>query len=624
MRSIAILASVIALGGCSVNLDKPIGASAPGNTTVAFPRVEPGPFESVQRRRWHNPVIADLDQDGRRDVITTDHGWASKVFWNEGGGRFTAGIDIIVGDIHGIGVADFDGDGLIEAAVTRGGGAGTNARNARLYRFGKDRSISELQEREPSLVNMRGRTAKWVDGDRDGDLDLMLFGFPQQPRSKKGENYVYENLGAGRLQLDSNLPPAPNESEKTLVTDWNGDGDADFVRYGKGSLKLLQGGEGLTWHDVTATALGQTLADVTSVVELDFDNDGDMDLFLARGDMPGNAETWYDPETKRLGFHISRKAYTFPDLPLGDNLRITAYQAQYPDQDVFVGESAYKLERDKSVDWHRSRDIDLNSGMALGVPDKHTRRGLHIGYVGNGHWRLALSSFPPVTGVIEGVDSWAESTHVAPMLDVLLRNDGDRFTDISQSAGFSTPTHSMAAAAADFDNDGLIDLFIVNRGIPTVGTEQSIWLNKGGGRFEKMANHGIVSTEYAAFGIGGEAFDFDDDGWMDVLYGNERGLWHLHRNGLSATSPNGFVAIDIGSSPNMKTSSQGALVRIEGCGVGQIRHVGASGAPYSQSFDNRVHFGIGTCNSEQAVTVSWPNGESARFTATPNSVTAGK
>lgn len=621
MRSLPLYMSIVALAACTA----PVGASlvtGAASPTVAFPPAEDDPFEKVQRRRWHNPVIADLDQDGRRDVITTDHGWASKVFWNQGNGHFANGVDIIVGDVHGIGVADFDGDGLIEAAVTRGGGSGTNSRNAKLFRFGHDRKITELTERNPALIKMRGRTAKWVDADQDGDLDLMLFGYVQRPQTKAGQNFVYENHGDGRLLLHSNLPKTLNDGEKTLVTDWNADGDPDFVRYGKTPLSFLQGEEGLAWTDVTQKIFGWAPRDVTSVVELDYDNDGDMDLFLARGSMPGRAETWYDPNTKRLGFHISRKAFQFPDLELGANLQISAYQAQYPDHEVWVGESEYKLQRERDADWHQTRNVYLNSSLALGAPDQTTQRGLHIGYVGNGTWRLAIDSFPPVTGVIEDVPDGPDSAHIEPLSDILLRNDHGHFVDVTKEAGLSVRTHSMAAAAADFNNDGLIDLFIVNRGIPTKGTQQSIWINKGEGTFIPLVHHGIESNEYAAFGIGGEAFDFDDDGWMDLLYGNERGLWHLHRNALGEKMDNGYVAIEVGVSPSARTSPQGALVTLEGCGVRQMRHVGATGAPYSQSFDTRVHFGIGQCHSMHTATVTWPNGEHHSFPATVNSVTA--
>ncbi|MGB4959692.1 MAG: VCBS repeat-containing protein, partial [Saprospiraceae bacterium] len=135
-------------------------------------------FARVEKnlRKWDAPVIADLDQDGYFDILINEHGYGISVCWNNKG-KFAKPFDIIIGDIHGIALGDFDMDGNLELAVSRGGGSGSNARNTKLFRVDKNRNFTELPDFKEPLKTMRGRTLKWFDGDNDGDLDLVNFGF---------------------------------------------------------------------------------------------------------------------------------------------------------------------------------------------------------------------------------------------------------------------------------------------------------------------------------------------------------------------------------------------------------------------------------------------------------------
>ena len=95
----------------------------------------------------------------------------------------------------------------------------------------------------------------------------------------------------------------------------------------------------------------------------------------------------------------------------------------------------------------------------------------------------------------------------------LYRNEGDlKFRDVTEQAGVGGAGYSMGAAAADFDNDGLPDLFIagVNR--------NTLYRNVGNGRFEDVTvKAGISSGEWA---VAAGWFDYDRDGKVD--------LWVVH------------------------------------------------------------------------------------------------
>ena len=125
----------------------------------------------------------------------------------------------------------------------------------------------------------------------------------------------------------------------------------------------------------------------------------------------------------------------------------------------------------------------------------------------------------------------APTTYAAPAMDRLFRNDGDgTFTDVSVSAGLAQGRgNGLGLGAADFNDDGLVDLFVAND-----KTVNRLWLNKGGLRFEDAAAAwGCAVDDHggAKAGMGVAVADMDDDGDADVLVVNLEGETDsYHRN----------------------------------------------------------------------------------------------
>ena len=95
----------------------------------------------------------------------------------------------------------------------------------------------------------------------------------------------------------------------------------------------------------------------------------------------------------------------------------------------------------------------------------------------------------------------------------LFRNDGQfHFTDVTDAAGVSGVGYAMGAAAADYDNDGHVDLFVA-------GVRRNQLLrNRGDGRFDDVtAGSGIASGDWA---VAAGWFDYDNDGRLDLLVVN--------------------------------------------------------------------------------------------------------
>jgi hypothetical protein len=111
----------------------------------------------------------------------------------------------------------------------------------------------------------------------------------------------------------------------------------------------------------------------------------------------------------------------------------------------------------------------------------------------------------------------------------LLRNNGNgTFTDVTREAGLLDPINSITASWADFDNDGSLDLYICNE----TGANR-LYRNRGDGTFEEIAaKAGVLGKNKHAKGVAW--FDYDNDGYPDLFVNyldSTPQLFHNNRNG---------------------------------------------------------------------------------------------
>jgi ASPIC and UnbV/FG-GAP-like repeat len=128
----------------------------------------------------------------------------------------------------------------------------------------------------------------------------------------------------------------------------------------------------------------------------------------------------------------------------------------------------------------------------------------------------------------------------------LLRNDGDGgFTDVTAEAGLLTPVNSNAAAWADFDNDGWLDLFIACERQP-----HRLYHNRRDGTFEDVAAKAGVAEDREKFSKGCTWIDYDNDGFPDLFLNDlhKARLYHNNQNGMftSATAEMGIDGPAVG------------------------------------------------------------------------------
>jgi hypothetical protein len=128
-----------------------------------------------------------------------------------------------------------------------------------------------------------------------------------------------------------------------------------------------------------------------------------------------------------------------------------------------------------------------------------------------------------------------------PMPPSLLRNNGDgTFTDVTLAAGLREPVNSNCATWADFDNDGFLDLFVCCEKQPN-----RLYRNKGDGTFEEVAAKAGVQGR-GNYCKGAAWIDFDNDGYPDLYVSNLNGpseLFHNNRDG-TFTEVTGLMGIN--------------------------------------------------------------------------------
>ncbi|MFK7979930.1 MAG: FG-GAP-like repeat-containing protein, partial [Saprospiraceae bacterium] len=204
------------------------------------------------------------------------------------------------------------------------------------------------------------------------------------------------------------------------------------------------------------------------------------------------------------------------------------------------------------ADYDNDQDLDLVVANNIGSPNFLYRNE------GGGNF-IRLQNDPIVNnyGYAHGI-SWVDydrdghldlfvASFFATQFNDLYHNNGDgTFTKASANAITMEASSSTCGVWADYNNDGLIDLFVAN----TYGENNSLYENKGNGNFLKINTGSIVND--GGHSVGGSWADYDNDGDLDLFVANaaneDNFLYQNNGNGTFTKVTTGIIVNDAGHS----------------------------------------------------------------------------
>ena len=192
-----------------------------------------------------------------------------------------------------------------------------------------------------------------------------------------------------------------------------------------------------------------------------------------------------------------------------------------------------------------------------------------------------------------------------PTNNCLYHNEGNgRFTQVTQGTPVTTAMYPVGCSWADYDNDGFLDLFVMNDGSSSQ-TPNALYHNNGDGTFTAVSL-GSPTSDVGLFTCCGWA-DYDNDGFLDLFVANGSGNNGLYRNNGNS---NGWIKVQcVGQVSNR--SAIGAKVRVKafyrGASRWQLREIfGGAGLSITQPL--LAHFGLGDATNIDTVRIEWPSG----------------
>ena len=268
------------------------------------------------------------------------------------------------------------------------------------------------------------------------------------------------------------------------VADLDGDGLPDIIATRRVSgLGVFHNRGGLHFDEDPNTGIDASLA-ITAIAAADLDNDGDIDLVLAGGNVAylmANQGDGTFVQVARFANSGMTEHVLAADLD-GDGL-LDLYFSNYDTTDLTTS-SINRLFMNRG-------ELQFAPGVMLGGGATWTTTAFD--FDGDGDQDLYVANDTLLADFGHPVASNPTTSTLPP--DLLLRNDGPgpdgalRFTDVAAEMGLATPRSSMGGLLGDFDGDGRIDLYIPNEGA------KALFVRGSDGHFvEAAAALGVLGT----------------------------------------------------------------------------------------------------------------------------------
>jgi hypothetical protein len=284
---------------------------------------------------------------------------------------------------------------------------------------------------------------------------------------------------------------------------------------------------------------------------LDYDNDGWMDIYLVNS---GRSEFYTPSQPLRNALYRNNRDGTFTDVTekagvagggYGMGVAVGDYNGDgFPDLYVtqFGRNILYRNNGDGTF-----TDVTEKAGVAAAG---WSSSAVWFDYDNDGKLDLFVCQFAEFDASLgcgtddAGVRHYCIPRIFKPRPSWLFHNNGDgTFTDVSERTGIAAHLgKAWGVVATDLNNDGKMDLFVANDTVPNF-----LFMNRGG-RFEETglaADVAYSADGRARSGMGVDAADFDQDGWMDLFVANiDQEIFSLYRNNGDGSGDRHGDAVD--------------------------------------------------------------------------------
>jgi hypothetical protein len=515
---------------------------------------------------------------------------------------------------------------------------------------------SKLAHIMPQVASM-GAAVAIADVDADGRPDLYV------TNSKEGSrNRLYRNRGDGTFEeaadrfgvADVNQPEN-GVSMGGVFGDYDNDGFEDLFLYKWGKPELFHNEHGKRFTRVADAPL-PAWGNINTAVWLDYDRDGLLDLFLG-GYYPERVNLWQLADTKMMpeSFEYAKnggRKYLYRNLGQGRfeevsakvgltstrwalaavaaDLRGTGYPDLFIANDYGVSE-LFINEGGRFREAGREAGVGYapKSGMNASVGD----------VLNQGKLAIYVSNISEEGILLQGNNLWVPTGGTSRL---------PTYENMARAMGIDLGGWSFGAQFGDLNNDGFLDLYLVNGYVsaarnesywydyskiagghqlviadaanwPAMGRRslagyqpKRVWINDGSGGFSDVAQMVGASDRYDGRSVA--LADFSGRGTLDVAVANQRGPLLLYKNDVSPGRQwigfdlEGGCRSDSHPAPCTNRSAVGAQVEVFWSGRQQLQEV-SGGSGFCAQNQRTLHFGLGSQMVIERAVIRWPSGK---------------
>jgi len=481
-------------------------------------------------------------------------------------------------------------------------------------------TIGNGTEHLNNIIESSGGGASFLDFDKDGFIDLFLsngtwiegFSHGEKPEELP-HNHLYRNRGDGTFEDVSRKAGVDDQaySMGASIGDYNNDGYPDIYVCNYGANILYRNDGNGKFTNVTKKAGVAGIKECSiGAVWFDYDLDGFLDIYV------GNYLN-FDPDYKYYyapdGFpgpmaYDAEADYLYHNNGDGTFTDVTREMGINDLDGRAMGVGAVDYDDDGYMDIYVANDHTLNYLWHNDGGKKFTDRGTMSG--------TAFSQAGEAT-VSMSVD-FADYNNDG-LMDMFVSDDtycslyqnigNGVFVDRSYPAGIAMIAGQFVgwtSSFVDYDNDGDADIFKTNGALKHLyGHEDQLFDNMGDGKFKDISND-LGSYFHEEFvGRGACLGDYDNDGDFDIYIANlnDKGVFLRNNKG----NQNNWLMLELTGTKSNRDAI-GARVKITSGGATQtVQKKGPTG--YLSQNDHRLHFGLAKNDLIEKIEIRWPSGK---------------